>query len=69
MYTEKLPGATAHDYLFYRAQELLCRAVHERRITQRNKTNKGLRLATPGNSWQLLATTGTCSVLIGLKAP
>jgi len=50
IYTEELPGVAAHDFLFLLLQELPCRAVHGRRITQRNKTNKDLRLATPGTS-------------------
>jgi len=48
IYTEKLPGVATHDSLF-----VLLRpgsAVHERRITRRNKTSKGLHLATPGTS-------------------
>ena len=51
IYTEELPGIAAYDFcLFYCAQELPCRAVHERRITRRNKTNNESCAATPGNS-------------------
>jgi len=38
IYTEELPGGAAHDFLFVLLRPGV--AVHERRITRRNKTNK-----------------------------
>jgi len=46
-------GVAAHDALFVLLRPGVAepsRAVHERRITGRNKTNKESCAATPGNS-------------------
>ena len=48
IYTEKLPGVAAHDSLFVLLRPGV--AVHERRITRRNNTNKESCAATPRNS-------------------
>ena len=51
IYTEELPGAAAHDSLFVSLRPGVARrAVHERRISRRNKTNKESCAVTPGNS-------------------
>jgi len=60
----QLPGVAAHDSLFCCAQELPCRAVHERRITRCSKTNKGLRLATPGRSSVQIGLNFAASLLL-----
>ena len=48
IYTEELAGVAAHNFLFVLLRPGV--AVHERRITRGNKTNKELCTATPGNS-------------------